>query len=370
MFADGLGDAPKCRRSSRRLIFVLAAATALAGCNRSEPDAPPEIRPIRVATVEEGRGGETVTLSGLIEAKSEVDLGFRIGGRVIERLVNVGDRVVAGQLIARLDSQDEQNSLRAAKASLSAAEGQLVEAQANYERQRQLLERGFTTRVRYDEAVQLVRTLRAQVDAANAQASIAQSRLEDTSLYADAPGEVTTRTVETGQVVAPGQMVVRIARKDGRDAVFDVPAALLARGRRDVTVNVSLSIEPSVTTMGRVREVSPQADPRTGAFRVRVGLIDPPSEMRLGSTVVGRMLLEGSDGLIVPPSALARLDGQPAVWVFDPAAQTVSKRRVDVALHRTSEVVLSGGVAPGEVVVTAGVQTLRPGQRVRLLGQN
>lgn len=364
MSAASLKSAFKGVRIAGNFGLVFAAATFLSACDRNEPESAPEIRPVRVVSVEESRGGELVTLSGVVEAKREVDLGFRIGGRVVERLVNVGDRVSAGQAIARLDSQDEQNALRAAKASLSAAEGQLLEAQANYERQRQLLDRGFTTRVRYDEAVQLVRTLRAQVDAATAQAAIAQSRLDDTSLYADAPGEVTARAVEVGQVVAPGQMVVRLARKDGRDAVFDVPASVLARGRRDVTVAVSLSIDPSVTATGGVREVSPQADARTGAFRVRVGLIDPPPEMRLGSTIVGRMRIEGSDGVIVPASALARLDGQPAVWVFDPAAQTVNKRRVDVALHRSSEVVLSGGVTPGEVVVTAGVQTLRPGQRV------
>ncbi|MFN3888878.1 MAG: efflux RND transporter periplasmic adaptor subunit [Beijerinckiaceae bacterium] len=370
MPAGYFGCAPERARTKRQLVMAIATMFLLAACDRNEPDSAPEIRPVRVAVVEERAGGEVITLSGTVEAKSEVDLGFRIGGRIIQRSVNIGDRIDAGQLIARLDSQDEENALRAAKASLSAAEGQLVEALANYERQRQLLDRGFTTRVRYDEATQLVRTLQSQVDAATAQASIAQSRLEDTSLYADAPGEVTARAVEVGQVVSPGQMIVRLARKDGRDAVFDVPASVLARGRRDVVVSISLSIDPSVSGTGRVREVSPQADPRTGAFRVRVGLIDPPPEMRLGSTVVGRMRIDGAEGLIVPPSALARLDGQPAVWIFDPAAKTVSKRNVEVVLHRTAEVVLSTGVIPGEVVVTAGVQTLRPGQRVRVLGQN
>ncbi|MDP2355415.1 MAG: efflux RND transporter periplasmic adaptor subunit [Beijerinckiaceae bacterium] len=360
------------RRISITLLFisVLAATSVLGGCDRNDGEVAPEIRPVRVVVVEERAGGEVITLSGTVEAQTEVDLGFRIGGRVVERFVNVGDRVKPGQIIARLDAQDEGNSLRAAKASLSAAEGQLVEAEANYARQRQLLDRGFTTRMRYDEVVQMVRTLRSQVDAANAQVLIAQNRLDDTSLFADAPGEVTSRAVEAGQVVTPGQMVVRLARKEGRDAVFDVPASLLSRGRRDASVTVALSIDPAVNTVGRVREVSPQADPTTGAFRIRVGLSDSPPEMRLGSTVVGRMRLEGSDGISIPPSALARLEGQPAVWIFDAAANTVSKRNVQVALHRTSEVVLLSGVSPGEIVVTAGVQTLRPGQRVRLLGQN
>jgi len=341
----------------------------LTGCGGSESETAQEPRPVRVVTIEEQDTGETVSLSGIVEAKTEVDLAFRIGGRVLERHVNVGDRVETGQLIARLDSQDEENSLRASKASLDAAEGQLQEAERNYDRQRQLLERGHTTRQRYDEAVQVVRTLRSQVESAIAQLAIAQNRLDDTALYADAPGEITARGIEAGQVVQPGQMVVRVARKGGRDAVFDVPPNLIARGQRDAEITVALSIDPAVVASGRVREVSPQADPTTGTFRVRVGLSKPPAEMRLGSTVTGRVRLDDGGGVVIPASALARSEGNPAVWVVDPATETVSLKNVEVARHRPSEVVLSGGLAPGDVVVTAGVQTLRPGQRVRLLGK-
>lgn len=349
--------------------IVLLPALMLTGCGGSESETAQEPRPVRVVTIEEQDTGETVSLSGIVEAKTEVDLAFRIGGRVLERHVNVGDRVETGQLIARLDSQDEENSLRASKASLDAAEGQLQEAERNYDRQRQLLERGHTTRQRYDEAVQVVRTLRSQVESAIAQLAIAQNRLDDTALYADAPGEITARGIEAGQVVQPGQMVVRVARKGGRDAVFDVPPNLIARGQRDAEITVALSIDPAVVASGRVREVSPQADPTTGTFRVRVGLSKPPAEMRLGSTVTGRVRLDDGGGVVIPASALARSEGNPAVWVVDPATETVSLKNVEVARHRPSEVVLSGGLAPGDVVVTAGVQTLRPGQRVRLLGK-
>ena len=367
-YSDSTGDHGRSRtRASGVLLIVLTLIVA--GCDGREVATGPEARPVRVIAAMEHAGGEKITLSGVIEAKIEVDLAFRIGGRVIERFVNVGDRVVAGQLIARLDSQDEANALRGAKAGLSAAEGQFLEAEINYERQRQLLERGFTTRMRYDETVQLLRTLRAQVDAATAQVAIAQNRFDDTSLFADAPGEVTARVVETGQVVAPGQMIVRLARQDGRDAVFDIPPAILSRGRRETPISVALSIDPSIRAMGRVREVSPQADARTGTFRVRVGLATPPTEMRLGSTVTGQMTLESGEGIVIPASALARFDSLPAVWVFDPKSETVSQRKVEVALHRASDVVLAAGLASGEIVVTAGVQALRPGQRVRLLGQ-
>lgn len=356
----------------RRLAGMLLASlilTGLTACSEQETEVVEEPRPVRVVTVTERETGETVSLSGVVEAKTEVDLSFRIGGRVVERLVNVGDKVEAGQLIARLDSQDEENALRAARAELSAAEGQYFESERNHDRQRQLLDRGHTTKQRFDEAVQQLNTLEARVDAAAAQLAIAENRLDDTRLYADAPGEVTARSVEAGEVVQPGQMVVRIARKAGRDAVFDAPADLVASGRRDAEIKVSLSIDPAVVASGRIREVSPQADPVSGSFRVRVGLIDPPAAMRLGSTVTGRKTMEEAGGIAIPATALSRSEGVPAVWVVDTATKTVSLRPVAIATHHPSEVILSEGLSPGEVVVTAGVQTLRPGQRVRLLGQ-
>lgn len=358
-------------RKDRRAGWLALGFVALfaAGCDRSAETEEPIVRPVRVVTVTKPQSGESLTLSGVVEAKTEADLSFRIAGRVVERLASVGDRVDAGQLLARLDSQDEENALRAARASLAAAEGKFVEAETNYGRQRQLLDRGHTTRQRYDQAVQTLNTLRSQVDMATAQLAIAKNRLDDTNLYADAPGEITARGADTGEVVQPGLMVFRVARKDGRDAVFDAPSSLLARGSRDATVEVALSIDPSVVATGRVREVAPQADAQTGTFRVRVGLKNPPAEMRLGSTVTGSVTIEGATGIVVPASALSRSNGVPSVWVLDTVSGTVSPRPVDVAAYRASEVLVAEGLVPGDVVVTAGVQSLRPGQKVRLLGQ-
>jgi len=352
----------------RTLAGIVALATLVSACDRAEEQAEPAPRPVRVLTVAEQPSGEVATLSGTVEAKTEVDLAFRIGGRVVQRLVGVGDKVEAGQLLARLDAQDEENTVRSATAGLAAAEGKFIEAEANYGRQRQLLDRGHTTRQRYDQAVQTRNTLRSQVEVATAQLAIARTRLDDTELYADAPGEITVRGADAGEVVQPGQMVFRVARKEGRDAVFDAPPTLMSRGSRDDEVAVALAINPAVATTGRVREVAPSADSLTGTFRVRVGLKDPPPDMRLGSTVTGRVKLEGAGGIAIPASALSRANGVTSVWVVDPAAETVSVRPVEVGLHRASEVVVTGGLSPGDVIVTAGVQTLRPGQRVRLIG--
>jgi RND family efflux transporter MFP subunit len=162
-------------------------------------------------------------------------------------------------------------------------------------------------------------------------------------------------------------MIVNVARQGGRDAVFDVSEQLVRTGPRDPVVQIALTNDPSVRATGRVREVSPQADPVTRTFQVKVGIIDPPPAMELGSTVTGSIKLPAPAGVEVPPGALTEADGRPAVWVVDPQSQTVSLRNVDVSRYDPAGVVISQGLDAGEIVVTAGVQTLHPGQKVRLL---
>ena len=179
----------------------MASLTLLVGCGAEEEVAAPEIRPVRVVSVQELSGGETVSLTGTIQAENEVNLAFRIGGRLIERLVNVGDQVEAGQVVARLDPEDDENALRAARAELAAAQGQLVEAENNYERQRTLLQDGWTTRVRYDEARQNLDTIQSRVDSAQAQLNIARNRLSWAERHADSAGTVTARIACAGEIV-------------------------------------------------------------------------------------------------------------------------------------------------------------------------
>jgi len=344
------------------------ALAPLAACHSDKTPPPPEIRPVRVVTAERSAGGETVSLTGTVQAQVEANLAFRIDGRMTDRLVNVGDVVKAGQIVAHLDSENERNALRSAQATVAGAAGQLKEARNNYERQRQLLEGGWTTRVRYDQATQTLQTMQSQLDSAHAQLSIAEDRLRYTDLIADSAGTVTARGAEPGEVVRQGQMIVQIARNDGRDAVFDVPPQVKDEAPADPIIDVSLTMDPNVTATGRVREVSPRADPATGTFQVRVGLSDPPPQMRLGATVTGRMEVDRSADVALPASALTEADGQPAVWVVDPKTMTVALRAIEIAGFDQVRVLVERGIEPGEVVVTAGVQALRPGQKVRLLG--
>jgi RND family efflux transporter MFP subunit len=349
-------------------LILVAANALLTACERKTEAKAVQARPVRTITAEKSGSGETVMLTGQISAENEASLAFRIGGRIIERMVDVGARVEPDQVLARLDPQNELNALRSAQAALSAAEGKLVEASNTFDRQRTLLPQGFTTQVLFDQAQQALRTAQSNVDNAQAQLHIAKDRVSYTTLKASVAGSVTARTAEAGEVVQPGQTVFQVARQDGRDAVFDVPAQVIRSAPADPKVTVSLTDDPSVTAMGRVRQVDPQADPITRTFRVRVSVTDPPPAMFLGATVRGRMELDSTPSISVPASALTRINGQPAVWLVDPEGLTVSLHNVAVERFDPGTVVISHGLEGGEIVVTAGVQALHPGQKVRLLG--
>jgi RND family efflux transporter MFP subunit len=313
--------------------------------------------------------GETVVLTGHIAAENEASLGFRIGGRMIERLVQVGDHVDTGQDLAKLDPQDEVNSLRSTQATVAAAQARLTQARDAFGRQRELLASGHTPRSVFDVAQKELQTAEAGLDDAAARVTNQALRVSWTILQADAPGTVSAVGAEPGEVVQPGQMIVRIARHDGRDAVFDVPGRLLREAPSNPDITVRLADDPSIVAAGRAREVATQADPATRTFEVKVGLTDPPAEMRLGSTVTGTLQLTSKPVMAIPASALTNVNGRPAVWIVDPEKLTVSLRNVETARFDPDTVVVEHGVDIGDIVVTAGVHALHPGQQVRLLAR-
>jgi len=348
-------------------LIACGIAILLAACKPAEVPRADEVRPVRTITIEKRADGGTVSLTGTVQAQTEVNLAFRIDGKLTERRVNVGDAVRAGQVVAQLDPQNEQSSLQGAQAQLAATRAQLAEARNNYARMRDLVADKAVSQQAFEQAEALQKTGESQVQAAQSQLNIAESRVSFTRLVSDVSGVVTATGAEPGEVVAAGRMIVQIAREGERDGIFDVPAQMKDAALAYPSITVALTLEPKVTASGRVREVSPRADPVTGTFRVKVRLIDPPAAMRLGSTVTMRMKVAGESGYIIPASAVIRSDRQAAVWIVDPKNATVSARNVDVRTFDERSVVVAAGLNPGDVVVTAGVQALRPGQKVRLL---
>jgi membrane fusion protein, multidrug efflux system len=347
-------------------IVALLGLALLAACDKPQPEV--EMRPVRTVTAIAGSDGELVSLTGHIRAQKEESLAFRIDGRMIKRHVEVGQAVRPNDLIAELDPLPQRDALHQAQAKLAAAEATLHEATNNMERKRTLTNQGWATKTDYDAAERTFNTAKANLDVAKAQLHEAEDHFGYSELRADAPGVVMSKSAEAGEVVKAGQTIVTVAQDGGTDAVFDVPATLMRQISPDVVVTVSLTDDPRIRTTGRVRETAPQADPTTRSFRVKVGLDETPEAMRLGATVFGQARMLGSKGIELPATALTMVDNQPAVWVVDPKSLQVSLRTVELQRHASSSVVVSKGVEPGELIVTAGVHALRPGQKVRLLG--
>ena len=349
-------------------LLALATLTLLSACRSGDEAPAAEVRPVRVTTIESRAVGDTIALTGRVQAQTEINESFRIGGRLIERTVEIGDTVRPGQLLARLDPQNEESGLQAARAQLVAAQAQLVEARNNHTRMRDLVAENAVSRAAFDQAVAVLQTAESQVNSARANVNLAR---EPPELHAAARHAPQASSPRAGRSPAkwsgPGSMVVQVAREGARDAVFDVPAQVKDSATRNAGITVALVDDPKITATGTVREVSPRADPVTGTFAVRVQLNDPPPPMRLGSTVTGRVKLDAAPAIQIPASALIRADGGTAVWVYDPKAGTVAARSITVAGSNATTVQVASGLDPGDIVVTAGVQALRPGQKVRLL---
>ena len=349
-------------------VFVLSFALMLMLCGCGKKEQAEEIRPVRTVVIEKHEVGDPIILTGQLHARDEVSLAFRLSGKLIERPANVGDTVKVGQVVAVLDSETEKNARNAAQADYAAAQAVLEQAQAAEKRLSDLLKENAVSRAEYEAALRQLKTAQAQVNAAKAKLNSAEDQLGYTKLKSEADGVITAKGAEPGEVVQAGQMILLLARQEGRDAVFDTPAQVI-RGvtSKQQGVEVWLADNPEIKTTGKVREVSPQADPATRTYQVKVGLHDVPSGMFLGSTVVGRLIVQANMQIEIPSSALAMSQGKPAVWVVDAKDQTVHIKPVTVAQYTQDSVVIANGLQSGERVVTAGVQALHGGQKVKLL---
>jgi len=360
-------------RSIRSLRFAWGAPVALAlimalgGCQKEEQKAAtPDIRPVRTVTVEPRDTGETLSLTGEIQPRYQADLGFRVNGKILERPVDVGTQAKKGDVLARLDPQQYRQDLEVAKADVAKADAEVTRSQAQEYRQRELLKNGHTTQVAYDQAVKTFRTAQAEADAARAKRVQASENLSYTELKADNNGVISAIGADPGQVVSAGQMVVRLAQPGEREAVFNVAEATFKHPHPDPNVDVKLVSNPDITTQGKVRYVSPQADPTTRTFTVRVSLPQAPPQMRLGANVIGSVTVDEGQSITIPGSALFQKEGQPAVWLVDKDG-TVQLKPITVERYQGDSVVVGSGLAQGDTVVTAGVQKLLPGQKVRVL---
>jgi RND family efflux transporter MFP subunit len=351
------------------MAFVpVAAAWLLGGCGGKEEAATPA-RPVRSLVVAGGTDGDSAVYTAEIRSRVETDLSFQVAGKIVNRAVDVGSAVRKGQVLAQLDRTDQQLGVDAARGGVPAAQSDLDRSRSEEARFRDLLERGLTTRAQYQAQQTAVRAAEARLQQATAELQLAQQRLGYTTLRADQEGVVTRMMVEVGTVVAAGQRALSIARPSELEAVFDVPDGRIGEVKPDATVVINPLQGAGSGWTGRVREISPSADPVTRTYQVRTRIVDPPPSLRLGMTV--SVTLPRSGGVAsfqLPATAIFQKDGKPAVWVVKDDL-TVELRPVGVVRYDSDRVYVADGLSNGERVVTAGVHRLAPGELVRLLAE-
>lgn len=356
----------------RRISFIATVAlistlsAALAGCSEEKSETAEVVRPVKVVEIAQADNVRQLSYSGAVRARTEMNLGFRVSGKIVERVVNVGDRVKVGDLLARIDPTDYELAVRSASANLDAAERQVETVELVRDRAKQLLARKFASQAQFDQAVLSYNQAVATRDAAKSALSQAKNQVVYTSLVADRPGIVTSINADVGQVVGAGTPVATVAVEGEKEVQVAVPETEISNFKVGLPVKVEIWSDAGLSLDGTVREVAGSADQQSRTFSVRVSL---PNDQRvlLGMTAT----IEASAGngvsfVSVPLSALAEKDGYPIVWVVDRGTETVRSRPVTLADFTTNGVRVTEGLKVGDLVVAAGTQFMTDDLKVTI----
>lgn len=351
-----------CRRPTTRHAAICAV---IAGLSLQAVQAE-EIMPVRVTVARPVATVATERYAATLQARVETSLGFRVAGKVVARLVNIGDHVSAGQPLERLDPSDLNLSQRMAASEVTAAAADLTRAEADFRRGEALLGQGWITRAIYDSRKQSRDAAAARLRQLRENLRLADDNLTYTELRADSPGVITAVAAEPGQVVAVGQEVMRLAHEGEVEAVVDLPEQMVARLGR-IGFSVTLWAQPDRVIHAHLRELAPSADPATRTYRARLTLDDPPAGLQLGMTATVTAADRSADEIVLLPMTALFHDGQdPAVWVVTPGGDHVALRRITLAAYRDDQIAVAGGLRDGDTVVTAGAFKLSAEDHVRI----
>ncbi|WP_426202050.1 efflux RND transporter periplasmic adaptor subunit [Pseudomonas sp. TWP3-1] len=347
-----------------KTVVILSLLVLLSACGEKK-QAEKDLPRVFVQEVKPADYAASVTLTGDVQARVQTDLSFRVGGKIIQRMVDVGDRVTAKQVLAKLDPKDLQTNVDSANAQVLAEQARVKQTAAAFVRQQKLLPKGYTSQSEYDSAQAALRSSQSALTAAQAQLANAREQLSYTALVADAPGIITARQAEVGQVVQATVPIYSLARDGGRDAVFNIYESLLSGPPSDRSIEVSLLDNPKIKTTGTVREITPAVSAQTGTVQVKVTLDALPDGMQLGSVVSATAKTAGKSAVELPWSALTKNLSDPAVWIIDGEGKA-QLHTVTVGRYLTGKVIVSDGLKAGDKVIIAGGQLLHPGMKVEI----
>lgn len=356
--------------TSRTSVFVLAATVGtLAACGRAPEASVDELRPVRSIVAGSTAGGVDATYSGQVLARHESRLAFQTGGRIVARLVDVGQQVRRGQALMRLDPEQQALQVLAADADADAARSRVAQNQADLQRAEQLLARRFASPAEVEQQRLALAQSESQLRAALAQQRIQVNQRGWTTLVADRDGVVSAIQAESGQVVSPGQPVLTLAGDGAREVLVSVPESRVDELKRARELSVTAWALPGKSWRGSLRELAPDTDSVSRTYAARIAIEAPDASLRLGMTAsVHARDVDGRPALRLPLTAIVDDDAGPSVWVVDRSSGQVARLRVELGAVQQDAVIVTGGLAGGETVVTAGVHMLHAGQRVRLDG--
>ena len=352
-----------------RWFFTCFSLAILAACSKAPPEQEP-IRAVKVLTVGASASSFDLEFSGEVRARVESTLGFRVGGKLIARQAELGQRVKAGQLLAQIDPQDYRVAADAAAAQLIAAQSNRDVAAADLKRYQNLFEQGFISAAELERRQANDKAAHAQWRQAQAQNTVQGNQSNYTHLLADGSGVITSVDANAGQVVSAGQAVVRLALDGPRDVVFAVPEDKLPLLKTGGLVEARLW-NTGKTLQAQVRDVSASADPVTRTFLVKAAL-PKGADVVLGSTVnvsLPKLAAISAPRIKLPTSALRFEAGSTSVWVFDPSTMTVKAQAVEVNTAEGNDAVVTSGLQNGDQVVVSGVHVLTPGQKVSVFAE-
>ena len=361
----------EARTGSALIAAAAIALLVITGACSKPPEKVDSTRPARVMTVRAATGDDVTLFAGDIRPRYEIDLSFRIGGKLLERKVDMGAQVRKGQPLARLDPQDARLSAAAATAQVAVTDADLAFAKAELDRNKQLLDQKFISQAAYDNKMSAYQVALAKRASARAQSEVSGNQAAYTTLAADTSGIITAALAEAGQVVAPGQPVMKIARTEERDVVISVAESQAAMLRIGAPARISLWSQPQKIYNGTVREVAPAADPLTRTYQVKISVLDADEALRWGMTAnVGIVGMRGAavagGAIIVPLTAINQQGQQSYVWIVGPG-NAVQLRGVQLAQYLENGAVVAAGLAPGETIVVAGVHKLNAGEVIKPL---
>jgi membrane fusion protein, multidrug efflux system len=348
------------------LSAVVFLPLALAGCSDEKMTEVPA-RPVKVMMVPKPVTERALTYSGVIAPRIESTLGFRVPGKIMERFVNVGDTVKAGQKIAQLDEKDLKLAENSARASVAAAKTRFDVASDALNRAKFLKPNGFIAQSAVDQRQLEFDSAQSALNSARDQLDQAINATGYALLLTDKDGIVTSVRAEPGQVVGAGQAVITLAHSDDIEASVAIPEQEIIKLKEGERASILLWPAPDIRSEGKIREIAGAANPASRTYAVRVTITNPVPEMRIGMTAaVTFRVPQDTPALIVPITALTGERGKTIAFVASQDTQTVARRDIETGRVSDEGVRVKAGLKPGDILVTAGVQFLEDGMKVRL----